>query len=130
MKTIRIALILFVSMFFSFEALSQELPPKSATEVYVLVPPGMCTTGSVEIGTYKPGVNAVWTRNPAKVIDSCQITVEEEFIARYRLAARCVDAITGTPLGPWVRSLSGLGKPWPVSCPGITTEPPINPVTP
>lgn len=109
---------------------AQELPPKAADEVYMIVQPGMCGDGLIEIGTYKPGVDQSWTRNPRKFVSPCEIFVEKEFVGRYRLAARCVDATTKAPRSNWVRSLSGLGKPWPAECPGFLPGAPVNPVIP
>lgn len=107
------------------------LPPKASDELYVMVPPGVCQSGLTEIGTFKPEINEVWTRSPRRFISVCEVFVEKIFIARYRLAARCVDTNDQhTPLSPWVRSHSGLNKPWPEGCPGNPTGNPINPAMP
>lgn len=128
-KTIYLTLFL-IGLLLPQGATTQALPPKGSDETYMMVPPGLCADGLIEIGTYKPDIGEFWTRNPRKFVSPCEIFVEKTFVGRYRLAARCVDANTLAPRSVWVRSYSGLGKPWPDSCTGFVPGAPRNSVPP
>lgn len=131
----RIALLVLVVFACSLTgtAWAQALPPKGADESYVIVAPGQCTEGLIEIGNYKPelseqqGEDVFWTRSPRKFVEPCEIFVEKTFVGRYRLAARCVRRSDHLSMSAWVRSLSAMDRPWPNSCPGFAPGRPINP---
>ena len=106
----------------------EELPPKKGGEAYVIVPPGRCA-GAVEIGTYKQGARRVQSRQPVKIIDICEVFVEQKSLARDKLAARCVDKVTLAPLSNWVRSDSTPSGVWPAACPRFITSTPAVPVS-
>jgi len=107
------------------------LPPKEADESYVIVPPGQCDGMLIEIGAWKKelseesGHDVFWTRNPRKFVEPCETFVEKTWVARYRLAARCVRQGDHAVFSSWVRSLSATEQPWPQQCAGFQPGTPL-----
>ena len=51
----------------------QSIPPLGENKVYMTVTAGNCGPGGmIEIGTYKPGIDKVWTRSPRKFVEPCE----------------------------------------------------------
>lgn len=115
MKIIK-AFLLAVLLILPSISAKADLPGLPPNHGYFIVPTGECTTGIVEVGTYKPELNEFWTRTPKKFVSTCQLFTEEMFVGRYRMAVRCVDPAGEKLPSEWVRSLSGLNYPWPAEC--------------
>lgn len=81
-----------------------------------MVFPGGSCQGMIEIGTYKPELDQVWTKSPRQFVEICTVIPVNTWVGRYRLAARCVDRNTKTAISGWVRARSALNQPWPAEC--------------
>jgi hypothetical protein len=107
----------------------------------MIFPPGLCP-GLIEVGTWKKelseeaGHDVFWAKNPRMFVEPCTILALPEFVAKYRVAVRCVQRDNHGVYSSWVRSMSGEKKPWPergpdaegkLGCEGFAPGQPINP---
>ena len=138
----KIALVVLILLFGGMaSAQGPELPPKAEGERHMIFPPGFCD-GLVEVGTWKKelseaaGFDIFWAKSPRILVEPCTILALPEFVAKYRIAARCVKRDNHNVYSSWVRSMSGEKKPWPelgpdpekgFGCLGFAPGQPINP---